>query len=297
MKSTLGALAITSKQAEKLEVLPHRQLSPHLENCCLRLSATVSYEQAEQDLAYLTGIRVPAKTQQRIVHRQTFDLPDVEQAIEELSVDGGKVRVRTPLGEECEWKDYKAIATDQGMLANFQNNAQLIDWTNQQALAQPVVCLGDGHDGIWNIISQIATPEHRLEILDWYHLVENLHKVGGSIKRLNQAETLLWQGQVETAIALFSNCHRKQAKNFCEYLRKHQHRIVNYEYYQAEGLYSYAFGGAKPYGSGAVESAIKQIGRRVQLSGAQWNRENVPQVLAHRCAYLNGLIGSPLLSN
>lgn len=123
MKSTLGALEITAKQAQKLKVLPHRQISPHLENRCLRLSATVSDEQAEQDLAYLTGIRIPAKTQQRIVHRQIFDLPDIEQPIEELSVDGGKVRVRTPLGEEYEWKDYKAIATDQGMLANFQNNA------------------------------------------------------------------------------------------------------------------------------------------------------------------------------
>ncbi len=85
-------LEITSQQAEKLEVLPDRQLSPHLENCCLRLSATVSYEQAEQDMAYLTGIRVPAKTQQRLVHRQTFQLPDVQQSIKELSVDGGKVK-------------------------------------------------------------------------------------------------------------------------------------------------------------------------------------------------------------
>jgi hypothetical protein len=112
-----------------------------------------------------------------------------------------------------------------------QSHAQLIDWVNEKSLAQPVVCLGDGHDGIWNIISQIATASQRLEILDWYHLVENLHKVGGSIKRLHQAEALLWQGQVEATIALFSNCQRKQAKNFCEYLRKHQHRIVNYEYY------------------------------------------------------------------
>lgn len=204
-------------------------------------------------------------------------------------MDGPKVRLRTPFGEACEWKDYKALATDQGMLANFQNNAQLVAWTNEQPLAQPVVCLGDGHDGIWNIISQIATTGQRLEILDWYHLVENLHKVGGSIKRLNQAEVLLWQGQVEAAIELFSNCQRKQAKNFCEYLRKHHHRIINYEYFRAEGLYS--------IGSGAVESAIKQIGRRVQLSGAQWKRENLPQVLAHRCAYLNGLIGSPLPSS
>lgn len=282
----MGGLEITTKQAEKLKVLPHRQLSPHLENCCLRLSATVSYGQAERDIAYLTGIRVSAKTQQRLVHRQSFDLQLVEHPIAELSVDGGKVRLRTPLGEECEWKDYKAIATDPGMIANFQNNAQLIDWVNEQTHAQPVVCLGDGHDGIWNIISQIATPAKRLEILDWYHLVENLHKVGGSIKRLNQAETLLWQGQVQAAIELFKDCQRKQAKNFCEYLRKHQHRIVNYEYFQAEGLYS--------IGSGAVESVIKQIGRRVQLSGAQWKRDNVPQVLAHRCAYLNRLIGSPL---
>lgn len=289
LKSTLGALEITTQQAEKLQVLPYRQLSPHLENCCLRLSATVSYEQAEQDIAYLTGIRVPAKTQQRLVHRHTFEWSDVEQPMAELSVDGGKVRLRTPLGEECEWKDYKAIATAQGMLANFQNNAQLIDWVNQQPLAQPVVCLGDGHDGIWNIVSQIATADQRLEILDWYHLVENLHKVGGSIKRLHQAEALLWQGQVQAALELFDECQRKQAKNFCKYLRKHQHRIVNYEYFQAEGLYS--------IGSGAVESAIKQIGRRLQLSGAQWKGENVPQVLAHRCAYLNGLIGSPLPIN
>lgn len=278
---------MTTRQAEKLKVGSHRQLSPHLENCCLRLSATVSYEQAERDLAYLTGIRVPAKTQHRLVHRQIFDLPDIEPSIEELSVDGGKVKLRTPLGEACEWKDYKAIATDQGILANFQNNAQLIEWVNEQPLAQPVVCLGDGHDGIWNIISQIATGSERREILDWYHLKENLHKVGGSIKRLNQAEALLWQGQVEAAIALFSNCQSKQAKNFCVYLRKHQHRIVNYDYFQAEGLCS--------IGSGAVESAIKQIDRRTQLSGAQWNTENVPQVLAHRCAYLNGLIGSQLL--
>jgi hypothetical protein len=60
---------------------------------------------------------------------------------------------------------------------------------------------------------------------------------------------------------------------------------VNYDYFQAEGLCS--------IGSGEVESAIKQIDRRIQISGAQWNSENVPQVLAHRCAYLNGLIGAP----
>jgi len=277
-------LSITSRQAEKLAVEPYRQLSPHLENCCLRLSANVSYEQAARDVAYLTGIRVPAKTQQRLVHQQNFAMPSVDTPIEELCVDGGKIRLRTELTLGSEWRDYKAIATDQGVIANFHNNAQLIDWVNQHSLAKPVTCLADGHDGVWNIVTQIATASQRREILDWYHLVENLHKVGGSIKRLNQAEALLWKGQVDVVIALFKDCTRKQAKNFCEYLGKHRHRIVNYDYFQAEGLCS--------IGSGAVESAIKQINRRVQISGAQWKVENVPQVLAHRCAYLNGLIGS-----
>ncbi|MBU6230238.1 MAG: ISKra4 family transposase, partial [Cyanobacteria bacterium REEB459] len=42
----------------------------------------------------------------------------------------------------------------------------------------------------------------------------------------------------------------------------------------------------------AVESTIKQIGRRVKISGAQWKEDNVPQVLRQRCAYLNGRFSS-----
>lgn len=79
-----------------------------------------------------------------------------------------------------------------------------------------------------------------------------------------------------------ANCTLKQALNFCVYLEKHRHRIVNYQYYQAEQICS--------IGSGAIESTVKQIDRRTKISGAQWKIENVPQVIAHRCAYLNGLI-------
>jgi len=106
---------------------------------------------------------------------------------------------------------------------------------------------------------------------------------GWVIEAFEQAETLLWQGQVDAAKALFADCTTKQAQNFINYLDKHCDRIVNYQYYQAEQICS--------IGSGAVESAVKQIDRRTKISGAQWNKENVPQVLAHRCAYLNGLDG------
>lgn len=247
----------------------------------MRVSANVSYAKAQADVAMLTGIEVSAKTQQRLVQGYDFPEPTVNTPITEVCVDGGKVRLRTPLGEPSSWRDYKAIDTDAGMVANFHNNQCLIDWVNAQPLAAPIVCLGDGHDGVWNIVAQIATPEQRREVLDWYHLNENLHKVGGSIKRLHQAETLLWHGRVDETIALFVDLKRKQAQNFCQYLEKHRQRLVNYAYYQAEGICS--------IGSGAVESAIKQLDRRIQISGAQWKAENVPQVLAHRTAYLNNL--------
>lgn len=92
----------------------------------------------------------------------------------------------------------------------------------------------------------------------------------------------MWRGQVDATLELFLNSALKQAQNFCAYLTKHRHRIINYEYLQAEQICS--------IGSGAVESAVKQIDRRLKISGAQWNQENVSQVLAHRCAYLNGLL-------
>lgn len=264
-----------------LDVREHTQLSPYLETCCLRVSANVSYQHAQEDVELFTGIKVAAKTQQRLVHRQTFQLPQAPAPVEELSVDGGKIRIRTPLGQPCIWRDYKGVCLhDIAIEAFFQDNAALIDWVNNQHLAEVVTCLGDGHDGIWNIITQLATGVTRREVLDWYHLVENLNKVGSELRRLTKAEAFLWQGKVDDALALFADCTSKLADNFRNYVDKHRHRLINYQYYQAEEICS--------IGSGAVESAVKQIDRRTKISGAQWKLENIPKVLAHRCAYLNG---------
>ncbi len=68
--------------------------------------------------------------------------------------------------------------------------------------------------------------------------------------------------------------------NFSKYLTKHRLRIINYHYFQWQQICS--------IGSGAVESAVKQIAHRVKLTGAQWKKENVPHILQLRCTYLNG---------
>jgi hypothetical protein len=247
----------------------------------VRASANVSYKDAAKDIQHYTGMKVSERTQQRIVHRYKFPLEESLETIEEMSLDGGKVRLRTQKkGEGSHWKDYKAICTNgTEKKAWFGENDELITWVNQQEMSTSLTCLGDGHPGVWKLIKQINCRGKKREILDWYHLVENLHKVGGSLKRLKIAEGLLWLGKVDETLELISPLKKKQAENFCNYLKTHRHRIINYYYYQEEQICS--------IGSGAVESTVKQIDRRLKISGAQWKESNVPQVLKHRCAYLN----------
>lgn len=272
---------MTEKQAERLELPSHTRISPLLEKCCLRVSANQSYQKSEAEIEALTGMKVGHTTLHRLVERAEFSPADAKSAACEVSVDGGKVRVRKEIATGSHWLEYKAVRL-QGIYYNaaFTDNQILIDWVNSQNLVNPLVCLADGHAGVWKIINELATPQTRQEILDWYHLCENLYKVGGSLKRLKQAKTYLWQGKTDKAIALFMDCRHKQACNFIAYLNKHRSRIINYEYYQAESLCS--------IGSGAVESAIKQIDLRLKLTGAQWKSTNVNQMLQLRCAYLNG---------
>ena len=80
------------------------------------------------------------------------------------------------------------------------------------------------------------------------------------MKRLKQAEILLWSGQVNEVINLFKELKRKGFKTFCNYLDFHRNRIVNYRYYKEESLSS--------IGSGTVESTIKRIGRLSKTIGS-----------------------------
>lgn len=243
------------------------------------VSASESYARTAANVEQLTGVKISHSSQQRLVQKQEFPEETITESVEEMSIDGGKVRLRTEKGKHSEWKDYKAVNAQGTVAAYFLNNHGLVDWVQKQPLAEILSCLGDGHDGIWNLFKAIAPSEQRFEILDWYHLKEHLYNVGGSLRRLTKVENLLWQGAVDEAISLFEGCKFKRAINFLDYLRDHRHRIPEYGYLQQQGI---------SIGSGSVESTIKQIGRRVKISGAQWNRHNVAQVLKHRCAYLNG---------
>ena len=188
-----------------MELKSHSQISPYLEACCLRISASISYERTAEEVEYLTGMKISKSVQQRLIHKQKFELPSAEAPVSEVSVDGGNVRVRTLKGEPCSWKGYKAavLHNRQAIASSFQENESIINWINNQNLAPIITCLGDGHDGVWNIIKEFAPDRERREILDWFHLMENLHKIGGSNQRLFTARSLLWQEKVNETIKLF----------------------------------------------------------------------------------------------
>jgi hypothetical protein len=271
---------LSEQQAQRLAVPSRTQISEHLEQCCLLVSANNSYQRTEEDLAMLTGIRISHSTQQRLVHRQRFEAVVVNDVVDTMSIDGGKVRIRTPKGQESIWNDYKAVTLgDQATGGYFKQNPALVTWVNQQPLAQTLSCLGDGHDGIWNLFAEIGNPTQRLEILDWFHLMENLHKMALPFEPERHLKALLWQGQLDDVLAQLELEIAESALKFIAYLVKHRERIPNYQWRQQQGL---------TIGSGAVESVVKQIARRLKISGAQWRAENVDQVLKQRCAYLNG---------
>ena len=179
-----------------------------------------------------------------------------------------------------EWRDYKAVSLHGSVCgAFFQDNKSLIQWVNRQPLSRAPTCVGDGHDGIWNVIKDLAPHRCRREVLDWYHLVENLYKLGGAVSRLKRFQSLLWSGLVDEVIEELRGLRRSPALRLKAYLVKHRHRIIPYDLFQGLGL---------AIGSGGVESTIKRIAARVKLTGAQWLPGSVARILRLRCAYLNG---------
>jgi len=214
--SCVGKIQITKKQAENLGIEPYVRHSPLLEKCCLLLSANESYQNAEKDMLLLTGLKVGHSTHHRLVQKIENILPDVKQGLSEIAVDGGTIRLRGKAGEKSYWKEYKT-ARLQGLYygAFFQDNLSLVNWINSQKLTNPFYCLGDGHSGIWNIVEDIGDKEQRIEIIDWYHLMENLYKIEAKKYQIEQVKALLWMGQIKEAIDYLHSNDLKGSNQFC----------------------------------------------------------------------------------
>ena len=69
-------------------------------------------------------MNVSHSTLQRRVIQQELPFPSAKQAVGEVSVDGGKVRLRGNPGEGGHWRDYKAVRLESLYYGSFFQDNQ-----------------------------------------------------------------------------------------------------------------------------------------------------------------------------
>ncbi len=81
-------------------------------------------EKSAKKVESLTGIAVSHSPQKRLVYRYHFEELPSNTEVEEMSIDGGKVRLRTPKVKALIWRDYKGVSFPKlGVAAFFQDNS------------------------------------------------------------------------------------------------------------------------------------------------------------------------------
>jgi hypothetical protein len=159
--------------------------------------------------------------------------------------------------------------------------------------AQVRLCvIGDGAKWIWNQVKTLFPTA--VQILDYYHCSEHVHKVGGlqfsedAVQAREWVEAMmarLFWGYVDWAIEGLQALQPRDSQA-AEEIRKLIGFLKN-----SEGRLHYraARRGGYPIGSGGIEAANKCISHvRLKRSGAWWYIEQANRMLALRCVISNG---------
>jgi hypothetical protein len=152
--------------------------------------------------------------------------------------------------------------------------------------------LGDGAKWIWNQVKTLFPTA--VQILDYYHCREHVHKVGAlqfaedAVQEQEWVEAtmarLFW-GYVDWAVEGLQALQPRDPQA-AEEIRK----LIGFLQNSAERLhYRRARKGGYPIGSGGIEAANKSISHvRLKRSGAWWYLKQANHMLALRCAIYNG---------
>jgi hypothetical protein len=150
-----------------------------------------------------------------------------------------------------------------------------------------VVMIGDGAHWIWNMCDELFPDA--VQILDYYHLSENVHKFGRYLYPYNDIEMKKWskstlekvdKGEITQLIEELPDLEGVklplQVPNLKTYMKNNKNRI-DYAEYKGKGYY---------IGSGAIESGNKMvIQQRMKQSGMRWSVAGGQQIAALRAKY------------
>jgi hypothetical protein len=151
--------------------------------------------------------------------------------------------------------------------------------------------IGDGAKWIWNQVTTLFPSA--VQILDYYHCREHVHKVGAvqfaedAVQAQEWVEAMmarLFWGYVDWAIEGLQALQPRDTQ-VAEEIRK----LIGFLRNSAGRLhYRRARKGGYPIGSGGIEAANKSISHvRLKRSGAWWYLEQANHMLALRCAIYN----------
>ena len=241
------------------------------------------------------------------------------------AVDGGRMRIREPRrrgrrrtksgrrGFDAPWREPKVLVVyvldDQGKKA--RHHLSLYDATLGDAAAvftllvgylrllgvqqaEQLVLIGDGARWIWDrvddLVAQVGiAPERFVAIVNYYHAVEHLRAVAELVAHwsaktrrrfVRHYKGILRTGEVEEVIAAIDELDigRRAAALATErdYFARNAQRM-RYAEFERRGL---------PLGSGAVESAVRQlVNQRLKSNGMFWLQERAEHML-HLCAFV-----------
>jgi hypothetical protein len=213
-----------------------------------------------------------------------------------IMTDGSQVNTREPGRDGSTWKEMKLglVYSDDHVLTHQGGQSTLINKEYVTKLGgvedfkpllfaaaarggygtyQQTVVIGDGAHWIWNACDELFPDA--IQVLDYYHLCENVYKYGHSLhpfqdtRRTAWAETVIGyieKGDVDAAIKCIPDLDKNHVPtgtpNLAGYLQNNRHRL-NYNELQQRGI---------KIGSGAVESGNKKvIQQRMKQSGMRWN--------------------------
>lgn len=252
-------------------------------------------------------VRVP-KEEEGVIWRR---IPEPDSEVMGVSADGVMVHLREEGWKEAKVASVSAVpvstegeeAKGEPRLEKHSYRAGLWDaktFTNHYwaesarrgvEKAKRIVCINDG--AIWIWLTVFVCFSRRIEILDWWHMLQYVWQIATQAMGSASDEAAEWVDAQKAALAggqrrlffarilrLYPNFAQappefKQAAN---YLWKNRQRM-NYAAYRKAGL---------PISSGTIESAAKTlIQQRMKQAGMRWSRDGAHAMLALRARLLS----------
>ena len=319
--ATRSEIALYTVQAgsyqEALQLLERRGLSCNISTLVRIADTTAQADINLRDEALNTAMDIPVSPDGPLAGKRV-----------RVSLDGGKTRIRkNKKGRKnrkgrhdftTQWKEPRVLVIDildeegkkdplrlplyDALIGDADTVFPLVIGYLRllgAAYATTVEFIADGADWIWDRVDQLATkaeiPQHLLvEVLDFYHASEHLHKAVELCKGLSAKKRQKMYRRLRHALrhdpqgvhiilqelkALATTKRGKKMKKKMEYFEKHAHRM---RYAELDKLHL-------PVGSGQVESAVRRIiNMRFKAPGTFWNEKRVSDLMHLRAFFKAG---------